>query len=332
MMFSVIIPLYNKEKYICRAIQSVVAQSYHEWELIVVNDGSTDKSYEVAYECLHRNSDVRIKLINQTNMGVSAARNRGITESCGEHICFLDADDWWHEDFLKEVYRLIKNANYSNIGIYVTNYYCVKYQNNKLGVTYIDWKLKDPKLNYGIIDYWSSYLYTDGGMPITSITVCIPRFVIKKLINVNNEFFPIGISMGEDFLVWSKIALKYNICFLDVPLAFYNFDSDKSGRAINKLHKPSAHMLFNMDFLDCAAMENESIAQLLNKLRAKGLYPYWISNLYNDDVRNELKKINWKQVPKKYQYLYKCPMPILSIYEKIMALGCKCKRFIRKKL
>ena len=94
-MISVVIPLYNKEKYIKRAIESVLNQTFQKFEIIVVNDGSTDKSAEIVQNI----KDPRIRLINQKNAGVSAARNRGIQEAKYEYIAFLDADDFWEKIF-----------------------------------------------------------------------------------------------------------------------------------------------------------------------------------------------------------------------------------------
>lgn len=86
---SIVIPLYNKEKQIKRAIESVFQQEFTDWELIVINDGSTDKSPEIVASI----DDNRVRLINQSNKGVSTARNRGMEEAKGEYVTFLDADD-----------------------------------------------------------------------------------------------------------------------------------------------------------------------------------------------------------------------------------------------
>ena len=101
--FSVILPLYNKEKEIANTLKSVLNQTYKADEIIVVDDGSTDNSKEV----VKKFKDV--KLIEQKNCGVSCARNRGIKEARNEYICFLDADDLWEEDFLEEIKRLIES-------------------------------------------------------------------------------------------------------------------------------------------------------------------------------------------------------------------------------
>ncbi|MEJ7931426.1 glycosyltransferase family 2 protein [Ramlibacter sp. AN1015] len=94
--FSVVMPLYNKSAYVRAAVDSVLAQSFRELELIVVDDGSTDDSTEQLRDI----DDPRLRLLRQPNAGVSAARNRGIEAAQGEWVCFLDADDLWHAGYL----------------------------------------------------------------------------------------------------------------------------------------------------------------------------------------------------------------------------------------
>ena len=96
--FSIIVPLYNKAPYVRKALESIVAQTYRDWECIIVNDGSTDDSLEVVNKYIQSvNSEERIvnsiRIISQTNSGVAAARNRGVKDSKGEYVCFLDADE-----------------------------------------------------------------------------------------------------------------------------------------------------------------------------------------------------------------------------------------------
>ena len=113
MKFSIIIPLYNKAPYICKALKSVFAQTYTEYEVIIVDDGSTDGSFDIAKQFIDESlmikgaensevnthsynlSPISYKLIRQANSGVSVARNAGVAQSSGEYVAFLDADDWW---------------------------------------------------------------------------------------------------------------------------------------------------------------------------------------------------------------------------------------------
>src|SRR5690606_12962360 len=94
--FSIIVPLYNKEKYLKATLKSVLQQTFIDFEIIIVNDGSTDKSLEIAKSFKNE----RIKIYTQENQGVSAARNLGIEKSTSEYCCFLDADDVWKDNHL----------------------------------------------------------------------------------------------------------------------------------------------------------------------------------------------------------------------------------------
>lgn len=98
MLLSVIIPLYNKERFIARALASVFAQTFCEFEVIVVDDGSTDRSVEI----VNGYKDSRLRLISQNNAGPGAARNAGIGQATGDLLSFLDADDEWLPDFLRQ--------------------------------------------------------------------------------------------------------------------------------------------------------------------------------------------------------------------------------------
>lgn len=116
--FSVVIPLYNKEKYICKAIDSVLNQSFTDFEVVICDDGSTDDSVEVVKN--KYNSD-RIRIIKKQNGGPSSARNRGVQEARGEWIVFLDADDLLLPNALESFARLIDSNN--NINYFICNYY-----------------------------------------------------------------------------------------------------------------------------------------------------------------------------------------------------------------
>ena len=117
MRFSVIIPLYNRGLYISKALASVLEQSFRDFELIVVDDGSTDDSFQIAQSVL-KNADVQHQLIHQENAGVGTTRNNGVLAASGDYICFLDADDWWAPSFLERMDWLIHE--YPDAGIYGT--------------------------------------------------------------------------------------------------------------------------------------------------------------------------------------------------------------------
>ncbi len=233
--FSIIMPVYNKAPYVRKALESVVSQSYKDWELIVVDDGSTDKSLQVVEDYIRETiSDERlaIRVISQTNSGVAAARNRGVKESRGEYICFLDADDWWEPNFLQEMDKLI--TEYPNAGIFATNY--IYYKPGKTHVA-----LNLPR---GYINYPETYIQCIA-MPIWTGATCMSRKVFDEM-----GGFPDGIKLGEDFLLWAKTALHYKVAFSERALAYYNNDVPVSVRATRNLHEPRYQMLFNLGSIE----------------------------------------------------------------------------------
>lgn len=206
-MISVIIPLYNKEETIRRALKSIQHQSLQPDELIVIDDGSTDRSITRVREM----EDERTHLISQSNQGVSAARNRGIAEAKGDYIAFLDADDEWHQDFLSTMLHLLDK--YPQCNIAASNYYKV----NKRGDKTI------AKLNHLHLPQGEGILYNyfevsaTSEPPINSSCVMLRTSAIKAI-----GGFPIGIGQGEDLLTWARLAVGNQIAYYNIPLSkFY---------------------------------------------------------------------------------------------------------------
>ena len=315
--FSVIMPLYNKAAYVEKAIRSVLEQTYPHYELIVVNDGSKDDSAIIAEELLKDIPNAR--LINQENAGVAVARNNGVAQAKGDYVCFLDADDWWDVSFLQEMQQFIKD--YPEACIWGTNYWYVKKGKTHVAVP----------CETGYINYPKIYAETLV-MPLTSISVCIKKDIFNEL-----GGFPKGIKLGEDFLLWSKIALNHKVAFLNKAIAYYNNDIPASLRATRNLHAPEFHMLFKMQYLE-SVVENESSViennedwkQLLDKLRVNGLLDYWMSDEYHEIAKQELTKVDWSKQPAKVCEVYKTPIWWLRTkMDFLRVASCVKQRLIR---
>lgn len=316
-MFSVIIPLYNKAPYIEKALRSVFAQTCTDYELIVVDDGSKDDSKAVAERVLAC-CPVSYQLISQTNAGVSMARNNGVAASHGEYLCFLDADDWWEPTFLEEMAQLI--AEYPDAGIYGTGYTIVNEAKHKTRVAPI---AVDNGFEQGYINYCQVYAKTLC-MPLWTGAVCIPYRIFDL-----TEGFPKGIRLGEDFLLWIRIALKYKVAFLNKPLANYNQDVDAANRGVGHLHKPENHMLWNLGYLEDEERKNADYKQLIDNLRTYGLMNYYVSKQYHDAAKNELAKVDWSRQTEKCRRQYRMPIWFLKLRQKMLSIGSRIKQAVK---
>lgn len=315
MKFSVIIPLYNKAPYVVKAIGSVLAQTYGDYELIVVDDGSKDESASIASKAIEGHSNC--KLIRQENVGVSMARNNGVAASKGDYLCFLDADDWWDSAFLEEMLKLIEE--FPEAGIYGTNYTIVNETKHKTRVSPIG---VEPGFERGYINYCQVYAKTMA-MPLTSISVAIPRNVFDEM-----EGFPKGVKLGEDFMLWIHIAMKYKVAFLNKPLAYYNQDVDFANRGVGHLYPPQEHMLWNLSDLEPLEKTNEDYKKLIDKLRDKSMLGYYIVPQYHTLAKEELAKVDWDDKGLKHARLYRFPRLIVKWFVDARTKGARLKRII----
>lgn len=311
--FSIIIPLYNKAQYVCKALESVLGQTYGEYECIVMDDGSTDGSAEVVQNIM-RNAQCtmgeKIRLLLQPNQGVAAARNNAAKEARGAYLCFLDADDWWEPTFLEDMARHI--AKYPDAGLYAANY--VYYKPGKTHVA-----LDMPT---GYIDYPKAYLQSTA-MPVWTGAVAMPRRVFEEM-----GGFPIGVKLGEDFLLWAKTAMRYPVAFLNKPLAYYNNDVPATLRATRNLCAPEHNMLFLLDTIAQDDALPQDWKSLFDRLRVNGLLDYWMSPQYHDAAKKELAKVDWAQQPKSVTRTYRTPLWLLRVKRQVLKIGSYCKQVL----
>jgi len=279
MKISVVIPLFNKAASISRSVQSVLDQSYKDFELIVVDDGSTDDGGSI----VNNYYDERISLIRQNNSGVSAARNTGIKHATGNLIAFLDADDSWKPDFLKTILRLSKN--FPNAGLYATAYQ-INLSNHKIrnplfhGISESPWE--------GIVsNYFKSATF--GDPPVCASAVAIPYAVL-----IDSGGFQLGKRMGEDLDLWGRIALKYSIAFSSQVQAIYHQDAEN--RACNYFINGDEHPFVDTITLmreqgDNMSTNADDLDLYIVKLISENVRQYVLANKYKD-ARLLAKKIN----------------------------------------
>jgi glycosyltransferase involved in cell wall biosynthesis len=207
---SVIMPLYNKARYVEAAIESVLAQSTWLHELIVVDDGSTDGSADRVQAL--KQAHPGIVLLQQANAGVSAARNRGVSASHGEYVAFLDADDLYRPGFLQEIVRLIER--YPNAGLYATGY-------ERFSGEAPAGAVGSPPPDGGFSELVPSFFaaWARGPFCYTS-SICVRRQSLLAL----GTGFPVGEGLGEDQDVWFRLAERHSLAFSPRPLALYRVD------------------------------------------------------------------------------------------------------------
>ena len=297
-MFSIILPTFNREKFIKNAINSVINQSFSDWELIVVDDGSTDNTKEIVKNF----RDPRIKYIYQENSERSAARNRGIKESKANWICFLDSDDVFPKNRLSVLNKEIINRKIN--GMYFTNIEFRSKSETKL-ISY-----SSPKLG--------KYLRFLFENTIGTPQVCVHRDVVSKF------KFNAKLSNGEDLELWTRIQTIFPIIYLNnVPPLIANDHSERSvdikkkNTAISRLI--TLHHMFSNDHP--ANKLNDSIKRkifsntqfnvakhfMYNNRKFKACH--WILKSLKTDFNNKQKKhkifclalLLFNNIPKEYK-------------------------------
>lgn len=205
---SVIVPVYNVEKYIEKCIRSIMKQTLEEIEIIVVNDGSLDRSLEIIDRLLKE--DQRIKVITKKNGGLSSARNTGIKIATGKYIQHIDGDDWVEKDFLKSMYEF---AEKENLDIVVSDYY-EDYFDEKKKIK--KGKKKSEKIIFDSKEYLKDLFYDDDAPAMWN------KLFKTSLYKENNIFHPENISIGEDLSTAPRlIYFSKKIGYL--KKAFYHY-------------------------------------------------------------------------------------------------------------
>jgi glycosyltransferase involved in cell wall biosynthesis len=304
-MFSVIIPLYNKANYVAKAVNSVLNQTFAEFELIIVNDGSTDNGLEIV-GAIH---DDRIRIINQKNAGVSTARNNGVKNARFDYVAFLDADDWWNNMFLQEIEVLIRK--YPEAALFASNF------NHVIKEKEIS-RIKISDIEDGYINYFDLFLKISDS-PVCSSAVCI-----KKQCFLNENGFKTNLKNMEDFDLWLRIACKHRIAYINKVLAFYNQDVDAACRAVGNIFPPENHFVFCLDDFDKYMRTNRELKQLIDFLIIEAVKPYLAIGKYRKSALNLLKKVSRSNIPFQYQFLFFSPLfmykTIYRTYKKIKEL------------
>jgi glycosyltransferase involved in cell wall biosynthesis len=240
---SVIIPAYNAMQYLPETLDSVLLQTYTNYEIIIVNDGSSDSIVEWAPQY----KDSRIRLITQVNQGVSAARNKGIENSTGEYIAFLDADDLWAPEYLEKQVNYLDN--YPHVGVTYTWTKLIDEDGNSINRVFASHAS-------GMI--WKKLLGND--VISTGSSAVVRRQCVNKV-----GGFDIQLAHAEDLDFWLRIAKEYEFAVIKEPLVSYRqhpYNVTKNREKMMRGLQTVYERAFTAAPLDILYLRNQAYARL----------------------------------------------------------------------
>lgn len=241
--FSVIIPSYNKERYVATAIESILSQTFTDFEIIIVDDASSDESIRVVTPYLSEN--VRL-LKHVQNKGLSAARNTGIKDAQGKMVALLDADDSWHPSYLQKIYDLTQK--FPEVSLFATNYYEVYPTGKKMLPAH---RFSGSSDDIMIADFFSVSL----AQPI----YCSCSFSFKKSVASSIGYYDESITFAEDIDFNIRANLRFQLAYSPQALVNYNMVS-----ADQITHSPlTGRQLPNLDKYE-QAEESESLRRYID--------------------------------------------------------------------
>lgn len=243
---SIVIPCYNVEKYIKECIESVLEQNIYSYEILLINDGSTDKTLNILE--LY-SSNPKIKIINQQNGGLSKARNTGLLNAKGEYVLFLDSDDFVEKNSLNKVLKLVKEKSLNilafNFFIYYksSNFYCEK--------------RKRIKKNIFSGEEFLKFNLSNKNYPMSWLNIYNKEFLIK-----NNLFFKEGI-LHEDVEFYIRLLKKVErMIYVDIPVIYYRQRNGSITKKKNKRRESYLEILktYNKEIKD---IKDNELKQLI---------------------------------------------------------------------
>jgi glycosyltransferase involved in cell wall biosynthesis len=294
-IFSIVISVYNKADYIENTLKSVVNQSFDDFEIIVVNDGSSDNSLEI----INSINDDRISVITTENLGASMARNKGIEESNSDFIALLDGDDYWDKDYLKTIYDAISifpNQKVFSVAI------AQKYKNKIVPVNYSFNQTETFRIHNF---FESSKKYS----LLSSSSVVFHKAIIKQ----TGKFDP-NIVSGQDTDLWIRFGLHYDIVFINKELVTYTHNTNSlSNTTFNLSQKPK--------FDNYLTYEKDNL--LLKAYLDKNRYSMAILSKFQNNKKSfefYLNNIDFKNLNTKQKLVLKSPLWLLKLLQKVKSI------------
>ena len=288
--FSVIIPVYNKGKQLSKTIESVLEQCFSDFEIIIINDGSTDASESI----IKSFKDSRIHYIEQENQGVSVARNTGIKAANADYIALLDADDLWKEDYLEKIDALIDGYPKQHVFAAV----CTIESIGKMYKPTYSIANLSPDKSYVVSYFTSSYINTI----LTSSSTVVHKDVFETI-----GYYNPTLRSGEDTDLWIRLGLAYTVVFLNTPLATYRFEVTSLSNSPKQVKKA-----LDLDCYEKYISSHKGLKKFLDLNRYSLALFSKIARNKEDYVKYK-KGINFKNLNKKQRFLISAPSFVLNV-------------------
>lgn len=265
-IISVVIPVYNGEKTLKETIDSVLNQTFDDFELIVINDGSTDKTLEI----ISNIKDERLKVFSYPNAGLSASRNRGISLARGEYVSFIDADDLWTPDKLELQLKALQEHPQAAVAYSWTD--CIDDSGKFLGkCNYLSFS-GDVRANLLLINF------IDSGS-----NVLIRTEAFKKVGNFDESR-----KSCEDWDMWLRLAAEYSFIAVSKPQVLYRISSSSMSTNLLRMEAES------MEVIEKACDRNLGYSSLLKRLSKGNIYKYLLFRSLNSSPKQENTLVNFK--------------------------------------
>ena len=313
--FSIVIPLYNKQNAIAATLQSILVQTYTNYEIIVVDDGSTDESFGVAKKFIGKRLKGKGRIFHKENGGVSSARNRGIQEAKYDYIALLDGDDLWESTFLEEQLRLV--IDFPKAAMWGVNTAFIK--NNQTH-----------KWEQGMGDGYRGYVENYFGTKHNDL-FCSSSVVIRKEVFDKVGFFDERIASSEDLDMWYRIILHYPVVFYDKILVYYNQDAENRVAYDTGVRFPlTKDIKYYIDKYSREFDSNPSFSCFMNNYVAANLLKYgYYFGRKQERVDSDIivTKLRYKDIHPKYFWIFRMPRCLGWVIYKIV---CLKKKLIRR--
>lgn len=337
---SVVVPCYNVDQYIRRGLNSILAQSFQNWEAILVDDGATDSTGEICEEYVEKDS--RFHVIHQENQGVSCARNNGMKEAKGELLYFMDPDDWIEPNCFERCFETYKKFGCDMVQFEKYWVYGNSKKSDK-GTVFGVWDHKQivkeyagPMIGLGQ-ESLNSYYVEKGNIWLFKKNLGIWSFMFRrKFIECHNLIFQPKLKMFEDvlFAVESSIYAKK---LVSIPDTLYNYNVRNEGAVYSRTNNPKVLFTDKYNLL-------EQRARLRSLIKEYDLHDYYIGShvlsclqlvlkisviwrnygqfrqyVTHPDVQESIKKVSLKDAPLKFSL----PVRLLKLHgHKLLFAGC----------